>query len=168
MTLQDVFDHITATPEYMLVYIISFPVLALTMSLFSYEKRHESPVNYFYTVLIYGTAVPGLFILTLNAYVFLFEKQSIMNMNVLIHILPLITMILTFVIIKGQVNLRLIPGFDRLWGLFLMLLTLLIILWVIDRTSFRVFSYLPFSLAIIIFIGLVIVMRLGWGRFIRQ
>ncbi len=168
MTLQDFFDLIVADPIYMLVYIITFPVMALMMFLVSYDKRHGSPFTFIYTGLIYGTAVPGLFILTLNAYLFLFEKQSVLAMNLLIHVLPLVSMVVTFFIIRRQVDLKRIPGFDRLWGLFMMLLTLLIILWVVDRTSFRVFSYLPFSLAIVIFIGLVIVMRAGWAKFVKQ
>jgi len=164
MTLQDFLDMFSDSPALALYVILVPPIGALLMSLVNVELRSSSAAKYFYATLIYFACIPGVFVLTLNTYLFLFEKQSILQMNILTHLLPVISMVITLMIIRRQVNLDHIPGFGKLSGLIIMLAVLMVILWVVDRTSFRVFSFLPFSLAIGIFIFLLILFRMGWSR----
>jgi len=164
MTLQDFFDKFSQTPVLTLYIILLPPLGALLMGLINERSRQHQLAKYIYTSLIYLTCIPGVFVLTLNIYQFLFERQSVLQMNILTHILPVITMIITLVIVRKQISLDVIPGFGKLSGLFMMLGVLMILLWVVDRTTFRVFSFLPFSLAIGIFVILLLLFRLGWSR----
>jgi len=165
MTLQEFFDLFTASPSLVLYVVLTPPAVALLMNTIPHKKRGLSPVSYLYSFLLYAVTIPGVFVLTLNVYLFLFERQSILELNILTHVLPVFTMILTILLIRRQVNLDIIPGFDRLSGMFTMLAVLMVVLWVVDRTSFRVFSFLPFSLAILLFVGLIVLWRIGWSRF---
>lgn len=165
MTLQEFFDLFSASPSLVLYFVLTPPAIVLLMGTMPEHKRPLPPVNYLYSFLLYATTIPGVFVLTLNIYLFLFERQSILDMNLLTHVLPVFTMILTILMVRRQINLDLVPGFDRLSGLITMLTVLMVILWVVDRTSFRVFSFLPFSLAILLFVGLIFLWRMGWSRF---
>jgi hypothetical protein len=60
-----------------------------------------------------------------------------------------------------------IPGFDKLSGLVMMICAALAIMWFIDRTRIVVFSYMPFQSVLLIFAGLLLVIRLGWSRLIK-
>jgi len=75
--------------------------------------------------------------------------------------------LLTFWIIKRFVSLDAIPGFDRLGGLILMILVVLILLWIVDRTRIWVVSYLPFTGFLILLIVLLIAGRLLWKRIFK-
>jgi hypothetical protein len=73
-------------------------------------------------------------------------------------------MVVTLLIIRRNVNLDYIPGFDKLGGLVMIIASTLIIMWFIDRMRIIVFSYLRFEYVILFFIGLLLVIRLGWKR----
>ena len=40
-------------------------------------------------------------------------------------------------------------------------------MWFVDRTRIVVFSYMPFYQVIFIFIGLLLVIRLGWSGLVK-
>ncbi|HPG08410.1 MAG TPA: hypothetical protein P5275_21710 [Saprospiraceae bacterium] len=167
MTLHDFFQICSHNPEIPLFYFIAVPLTALLSGIFSRGEAHLSPWKYLFSATIYLAFVPGLFALTLNLYLFLFERQSIWDANIYLQLLPVLSMLLTFWIIKRFVSLDAIPGFDRLGGLILMILVVLILLWIVDRTRIWVVSYLPFTGFLILLIVLLIAGRLLWKRIFK-
>ena len=77
-------------------------------------------------------------------------------------------MIATLMIIRRNVDFDAIPGFEKLSGLMTMISATLIIMWFVDRTHIVVFSYLRFEVVVLIFIGLLLVIRFGWSRFFSK
>jgi len=140
MTLEEFFRLLAEHPLWLVGYFGALPLLAWATADLSRGKGHLDPWRYVYSVLIYLSAVPGIFSLTLSLWVFLFERRSIFQMDVL-------------------------PGFDRLSGLVMMIVALLVFFWILDKTRIIVFSYMPFGYAILIFAGLLVVAHFGWKRF---
>jgi hypothetical protein len=132
------------------------------------NEGNEAPWSYLYSTLLYGVCVPGIFAVTLNVYLFLFEKRSIFETDIYTQILPIVGMIATIFIVRQNADLNSIPGFDKLSGLIMMIAATLIFMWFIDRTRIMVFSYLPFSTVLIIFAVLLVVIRLGWSKMISR
>jgi hypothetical protein len=130
-------------------------------------EGEESPWKYLYSTLLYLVCVPGIFSISLQIYLFLFERRSIFDMNILLEVLPVLSMIATILIVRKNVNMDRIPGFDKLSGLVMMICAALAIMWFIDRTRIVVFSYMPFQSVLLIFAGLLLVIRLGWSRLIK-
>jgi len=62
------------------------------------------------------------------------------------------------------VSLELIPGFDKIGGLFMMIAAALLVMWVFDRTHIWMVTQMPFGYAICIFGGLLLAIRFGWSR----
>ena len=168
MTLQDFFETISQNPTPAIGYLLFVPVTAGLASLFAKGEGHLSPWKYLYALLIYLSTIPGIFALALNAYLFLFERQPILQANVYTQLLPILSMIITLLLIRRNVDLDLIPGFHRLSGLFLMIAVVFLFMWILDKTRLFVFSYMPFSQVLLIFLVLFILIKVAWSRILKS
>ena len=168
MTLQDLFDYLSANPFFIFAYFLGIPLTALIAGWLGKGEGHISPWKYLYACLIYLICVPGIFAITLNVYLFLFESGSILQTNLITQILPIASMILTLWLIRRNVDLDNIPGFDKLSGLVMMISAVLIIMWIIDRTHILIFSSLKIQYLLGAFIALLIMIRFGWSRFFAK
>ena len=166
MTLGDFFKLLGENPFYILTFFTSIPLIALLTNLMGSGEGNISPWRYLYSTLLYLVCIPGIFSVTLSIYFFLFEKRPILETDIYIQIVPILSMIATIVITKRNADLNNIPGFDKLSGLIMMISATLIFMWFIDRTHIMVFSYMPFQTVLIIFAILLIVIRVGWSRFV--
>lgn len=164
MTLREFFDLLTSEPIYVIFYFAIIPVMAFVAGLLGRGKGHEAPWKYLYSTLIYFVCVPGLFSITVSVYQFLFERRSIWDADVFVQVLPIVSMVVTLLIIRRNVSLDYIPGFDKLSGLVMVIFSTLIIMWFVDRLRIVVFTYLRFEFVILIFIGLLLLIRFGWKR----
>lgn len=168
MTLHEFFRLIGENPSYILMYFGLIPTTALLAGILGKGEGAISPWKYLYSLLIYLVCIPGIFAFTLNVYLFLFERRSVLDSDVYTQILPIISMIATLLIIRKNVSFNAVPGFDKLSGLVMMVLATFAFMWFLDRTHIYVFSYVPFWQAILIFIGLFLVIRYGWSKFVSS
>jgi len=164
MTLGEFFNLLSNNPTYILGYFLLIPFTALIGTIIGKGEEDEPVWKYFYSILIYLVAIPGIFAITLSVYLFFFERRSIFQTDVLTQILPVISMIATFLIIKRRVRLERIPGFGRISGLVMMVGVALIAMWVMEKTRIVFFSYLPVQYVLAILVGLLIVFRVGWSK----
>ncbi len=167
MTLGDLFNLLSQNPAIILFFFIAVPLTAILAGIFGRGEGHLNPWKYLYCILIYLTMIPGIFAITLNVYTFLFERQSIYNTNLYTQILPLISMIVTILIIRRNVDLIEIPGFDRLSGLVLLLTAIISFMWILDRTHIIAIAILPFQWVLILFLILLVAIRFGWKQLMR-
>ena len=169
MTLQELFNLLSANPIWVISYFAIVPFVAFIVYRISGTKALQSPWAEVYSTLIFMVAVPALFAVALNIYQFLFERQSILMMNVFTQILPIVSFIATLLIIRKNVSLDSIPGFGKLSNLILMIFGGFAIMWVMDRTRifFVAFSYMPFHYVLFIFIGILVAIRFGWRRLFK-
>ena len=161
MTLGDFFEWTSLHPTLVLEYFIGIPVIVLLIALFSKGEGHLSPWKYLYSVLVYLVCLPGIFAITLSIYFFLFERRSIMEMNLGTQVLPVLSMITTILLIRKQVNLDMVPGFDKISGLILIIATLMCLMWFIDKTHIYSITYMPFFVVILILVAGFLVIRMG-------
>ena len=168
MTLQQFFDILSHNPAIILFYFIALPLTAFLCGVFGKGEGHLSPWKYVYCTLLYMAAVPGIFAIILNVYLFLFERQSVLQMNIFTQLLPIISMFVTFLIIRRNVDFVQIPGFDKLTGLLLIVTGLLASMWILDRTHIIAITFLPFQYVILIIIVLLILIRFGWSRIMAK
>ncbi len=164
MTLREFFQLLADNPAMIIGYFLFIPIAAFLAGWLGKNEGHLSPWKYLYSMLIYLVCIPGIFAVTLNIYLFLFEKQSIFDTDIYTQILPILSMIATLLLIRNNVNLDRIPGFGKLSGLVMMIGSILALMWIADKTRILVFSYLPFQNVILIFVVLLIAVRFGWSR----
>lgn len=167
MTLAEFFTWCGEHPGWLLGYFLAVPAVAMLAWLFSGREGHLSPWRYFFAVLIYMVAIPGIFAVTLNTYLFLFERRSIMDTNLFTQVLPILSMTTTFIFVRKQVSLDHVPGMDRLTSLSLILGALMVILWFIDRTHIYAITFMPFWVVVLILVGGFLLIRFGLKRLVR-
>lgn len=167
MTLGEFFQSCSDNPTTLLFYFVGLPVLALMAGFFGKNEGHLSPWKYFYSTLIYLGAIPGIFAVTLSIYMFFFERGSILNANIYTQILPIISMLATFWIIRKNVSFDAIPGFDKINGLIFFLSILIILLWILEKTNIYVFTYMPFFQFLLLFAAMIFLLRFGLKRMFR-
>ncbi len=164
MTLGDLFLILNKNPVIVLFYFTSIPLSAFLAYMLGRDDGHLSPWKYLYTVLVYLSTVPGLFAITLSIYFFLFENRPILDTDLIIQIVPVLSMILTLWLIRLNVSFDLIPGAKKISGLILIIFIALSFMWIIDRMRFIVFTRMSFSTVIVILIAMIIGLRWGWRR----
>jgi hypothetical protein len=167
MTLQQLFDWIQMQPMVVVYYYLVILALTVLASQFAKEEAHLAPWNMFYAVIIYLVCIPGIFAVTLSIYFFLFEKRSIMDTELILQVLPVFMMIVILLLIRKTIDFDLIPGFDKISNLILIIAVLLSLMWIIDRTHLYAISFVPFYLVFIIIIGGIFAMRMAFKKMIR-
>jgi hypothetical protein len=167
MTLQQLFQRIGENPNFLLFYFLIIPIAAVIAGVLGKGEGHLSPWKYLYATLIYLVCVPGIFAVTLNVYFFLFERGDLMQTDIYIQILPVVIMLLTIFVIRRNVDLSILPGFDKISGLWFMLFATMFLMWLLEKIRIVVFSYLPFQYLIGIFTILFTLIYLGWKKIVK-
>lgn len=167
MTLNDFFQYAADNPLNVVFYFSIIPFAALLAGWMEREEGHLPPWNYLYSTLVYLVAVPAILSLAFNVYKWMFERGSILNANLVLQVLPVASMLLTFFIVKRQVRIESLPGFDRLGGLVLIISGAIAIMWFLDKVRIVAFTYFPIHYLLIIFLLLLVVVRFGWRRLAR-
>ena len=159
MTLAQFFEVCSQNASVVLFYFIATPLTALLGSIFGKGEGHLSPWKYLYSFLIYAVTIPGLFAISLSIYLFFFERGSIMDANIFTQVLPIISMLLTISIIRKTVDLDLVPGFNKLSSLMLVISIVLLLLWIMEKTNIFVFTYMPFWQFILLLVAVFVLLR---------
>ena len=164
MTLFELFELCADNPSLILGYFLLIPFTAFLALILGRHEGHLSPWKYLYSILVYLVSIPGLFAVILNIYLFLFERRPILETDVYSQILPIFSMVGTLLLIKANVDLDKIPGFDKLTA-FLMIVSMVMgIMWILDKTHIIAFTYIPFYYVILILIALIAMIRIGWKK----
>ncbi len=166
MTLQEFFDILSGSPEIIIFYFIAIPMTAFLANVFGKGEGHLTPWKYLYCLLVYLAAIPGIFAVLLNIYLFLFERQPVLQTNIYTQILPIAVMLLTLWLVKRNVPFELVPGFGKLSGLIMIIFILLALMWVLDRTRIFAVTFLPFQYVLLILILAFVGIRIGWKKII--
>jgi len=168
MTLEEFFNLLADNPRYIVAYFSLIPITALIGTVIGKGEEQEAVWKYFYSILIYLVAIPGIFAVTLSIYLFFFERRSIFQTDIFTQILPVLAMVATLLIIRRTVKLDSIPGFGKISGLIMMIGVTLITMWFLEKTRIYVFSYMPVQYVFFILIGLLIAFRLGWSKMLNE
>ncbi|HPH18638.1 MAG TPA: hypothetical protein PLE32_07670, partial [Haliscomenobacter sp.] len=80
------------------------------------------------------------------------------------QLLPILSMILTLGIVRRNVDLSYVPGFGKLSGLLMLIGATIGLMWLVDRTRIYAIVSMPFSVVILVFVVLMLVLRFGYRQ----
>lgn len=164
MTLGDFFKVLSDNPSVVCFLFVAVPLTAFLASIFGKNEGTVTPWKELYTILVYLTCIPGIFAVTLNVYLFLFERQPVFDTNIFTQILPIVSMIITLWLVRKNVSFDDIPGFDKIGGLIMIISALIIFMWILEKTHILAITVVPFSYFIILFVALLVFSRFGWKK----
>lgn len=161
MTLGEFFQLLSASPSLIIFFFLAIPLTAFLALIFGKGEGDISPWKYLYSTLVYLVCIPGIFAVSLNIYLFLFEQMSIMDTNLFTQVLPILSMIATLALIRKNICFEDIPGFGKLGGLIMVISALLAVMWFLDRTHIIAITFIPFYYIIIILLVSLVAIRYG-------
>lgn len=164
MTLSQLFNSISENPWPLAIYFILLPIFAWIIGLAADGSGNVKFWSYVYAVLVYAVCIPGIFAVTLNIYLFLFERQSVWQANIIMQFLPIISMGLTLMLIKAKIPFSLIPGFGKISGFLTLIFALIGVMWFVDRIHLVAWTYVPFSAILIGFVLTLLAIRFAWSK----
>ena len=167
MTLRQFYDYLSAHPLAVTAFFLFPPLVAAFANRLAAGRGYRSPWREVYAALVYLVAVPGILSATLLVYLFLFERQSAWDLDVVTQLLPIASMTVTFLLIRRNVDLAYVPGFRRLSGLLGMIAALLAVMFVAEHFRWVTFTYLPASAVLVGFALLLGLAMWGWLRLSR-
>lgn len=164
MTLRDIFQSASDNPTWLVVFFLLMPILAFLVGEIATGSKDVKFWSYVYAGLVYLVCIPGVFAVMLNVYLFLFERQSVWTMNLVTQVLPILSMIITLMLIKRKIPFDLIPGFGKISGFLTLIAATMGIMWFIDRTHIYAITFIPFQYIAIGFLVLLVVIRFSWSK----
>ena len=162
MTLRQLLEWFGQYPWYLAGLFLIPPVLVLiTGLLHGRGQGGQAPWRYLYATLIYASSVPGMGAAVVTTYAMVFGHESLMDMNLMVSVVPIVSMALTLFLASRNVDFDLVPGFDRLFGLMVVLaITFVLVLGIAKTRIWLFFGASIFTLMLLI-AGLIMV--LIWG-----
>lgn len=141
MTVQELLGKLQQMDVKILVGIfIGPPVISWFISiLHGKSDGNESPWKYLYSFLVYVVCVPGIFSCIITGYSLFFIRQNLMTVNMVLYFLPIISMIITLIIIGKNAEWTELPGVDRLYALMIFIGVSFIIALAVEKTRIWVF-----------------------------
>lgn len=162
MTARDLILAAGDYPWEVLGVFVALPLVSWLLGMILGSQRGESsPWKYLYSVLVYLACVPGMLAAVLTGYAVLFTRQNLLDVNLLVYVLPIVSMTVTLLLINKTVAFEKIPGFDRLSGLMVMIAVTFVLVLALEKTRI----WLVFGASIYSAIALVLVCYglLKWG-----
>ena len=122
MTIQELLQQAGRYPWVITGFFVSVPLVTWMMGrLHGRERGGAPPWTYIYATLVYLSCVPGLFAAVVTAYALFFTAANLLEVNVLVYLLPVISMTVTLALVGKNVDFDAVPGFYRLSGLMTLL-----------------------------------------------
>jgi hypothetical protein len=122
MTLRDLTQAAGNHPIPVVSVLVGLPILAWLVGVcHRQDEGRNAPWKYAYSGLVYLACIPGTFAATLTAYAMFFRNESLLDANLFIYFLPILSMVTTLVLVGKRVEFKDVPGFDRLSGLMVLM-----------------------------------------------
>jgi hypothetical protein len=164
MTLRDLIQMANGHLLALLIFFVLPPVIAWLCGLIHGRGNGaNAPWKYIYSVLIYLVCIPGLFSSVLTGYGLFFQKENMLDVNLAVYLLPIVSMVVTLILIHKIVNFENVPGFDRISGLMVMIGCSFLIALAIEKT--RIWIFFGGSIAMLFALAAGIFALLKWGTY---
>ncbi len=162
MSISDLITILGNHPLALSALFLGLPLISWLYGIpLSKSKAVRSPHSYTYALLVYLTAIPGAFSLALTGYVLFFLKANLLSVNLVVFFLPMLSMVITLTVIRAKVDLNRLPGFDRIIGLFTLLLVTFILVLLIEKT--RIWVLFHGSMTTLVLFVLFLFFLLRWA-----
>lgn len=164
MTIQDLIQLANGHVLALLIFFVVPPILAWVCGrIHGFGNGSTSPWKYIYSVLVYAVCIPGLFSSVLTGYALFFQRENLLHVNLVIYFLPIVSMVVTLILIHKTVSFDDVPGFDRISGLMVMIGCSFVIALAIEKT--RIWIIFGGSIAMLFVLAGGIFALLKWGTY---
>ncbi len=156
MTIQELLLQAGRYPWTLLGVFVSVPLATRVVGrLHGRGQGGTTPWRYLYATLIYISCAPGLFATVVTTYTLFFTSVNLLEVNALVYLLPVASMVVTLVLLGQNVDFAAVPGFHRLSGLMTLIGVSFAVALAISKTRLWLFFggsiFLLFAIAAVAF-----------------
>lgn len=163
-TTRDLVTWLGGQSIWLLVAFTAIPLLATFVRLVHGPGNGGRGISkYIYSALIYLVCFPGMFSAVLTGYSLFFEREDLRNVNPVVYLVPIASMVVTLVIIRKSVDFDDIPGFDRISGLMTMIAITFVLVLAIQKTRILLVFFGSIPMLIALVVGLFALLK--WGTY---
>lgn len=121
MTIDDLIRAASQHAWIVLALFVAPPVLTASIGLVhrTPERGAATPYRHLYCGIIYAVTFPGMLAAALTGYGIFFLRADLRTVPLLLYFLPIVSMTVTWALMRRQVDLDSVPGFQRLSALML-------------------------------------------------
>jgi len=164
MTTRELMQQADRHPLVLAAVFVAVPAVTwLLGQIHQKDKGGEIPWKYFYSVLVYLACMPGMFAAVISGYILFFSRENFLDVSLLASILPIVSMVVTLVFVRKKVSFDLVPGFDRLSGLMVMMGCSFAIALAIQKTNIWIFFGGSIDRLLILAAGVFALLK--WGSY---
>lgn len=162
MTINDICILAEKQEKLVLVYFIVIPLITFVCRLFhSRGNGGKTGLRYLYSFLLYAVGIPGLFASLIAGYSIFIRNADLLNSNLAVQFLPIVSMVVTFVFISQNADFEDLPGSERFFGLMIILGGAFAITLGIQKT--RIIIFFGGSIQYLFFAVAGIFLLIQWG-----
>ncbi len=164
MTLRELFQLANTDPKWLIYYFLGIPMVCFLLFLFIKDSNKAFKINWFFTIICFLVVIPGIFSIAINIYLYLIERQSILDLNLVTQVLPIGSAITSLYFIRKIISFDYIPGFEKLTSISAIIFGIITLIWIADRTQIFAISIVPISFIFVSIVGIVLFIRFGISR----
>ena len=132
------------------------------------RKMSLQLTRYWLALAIYLAVIPGICMVVIVLYMMFFVKANLLTqVNVVVHLLPVVSMAATLWVASRLIPFAAIPGFDRLQGLMVLVGLSFIGVLFVHKTFVRIHFFARFEYLLVLFALFLVAWRLAVARLFR-
>ncbi len=164
MSIDDLLRLAETNNWVILSFLLGLPVATFLLAKMYKKTPGRNSLDYVFTVLIYAIAIPGMFSFCLVGYSFMFIHQNMLQVNMVIYFLPLISMGLVFYLISRATDFDRLPGFKKLSALMLLMFLVMAVLFFLYRLRIHMVFFGSISNLFWVGLGIFVLMKIAMSR----
>ena len=164
MSVNQFLEYLSQYQLHLGAVLVGIPLFCLLLNQTQTKASVRKPVHYVYSTAIFATAIPGLFAAIIVFYSLFFIKANLLNSNVILYFLPIISMAATFLIVGRRVGFDILPGFQRLSGLMMLLGIICLLVFFLYRLRFIIGFFASIEQLLVIGVILYAIAKVGLAK----
>lgn len=148
--------------------LVALPLLTYSLG-FLLQKLSRPLARYLLAGAIYLAVLPGICTAVVLLYMLLFVRANLLReMHLVLHLLPVVSMLGTLWAASRLEDFDCIPGFDRIQGLMILVGLGFAAVLIVHKTFIGLVFFARFEYLLLLFAGFLAVWRFGAARLFRR
>ena len=144
--------------------LLGIPLFCALLNQTQQRATARTPIHYLYSAAVFTTAIPGLFAAIVVFYSMFFIRTNLLDANLVLYFLPLVSMAATLLIVKRRVGFDILPGFDRLAGLMILLGVVCLVLFFLYRLRFVIGFFASIEQLLVAGVAIYVLAKFGMSK----
>jgi hypothetical protein len=168
MTINELMQWLEQFQGVIALWLVALPVLTYSFGALL-QKGSRLLARYLLAAAIYLAVIPGICTAVILLYMLLFVRVNLLReMHLVLHLLPVVSMVATLWAASRLEDFEHIPGFDRIQGLMILVGLSFAGLLFVHRMFVGLVFFARFEHLLLLLGGFLVVWRLGVARFLKK